>query len=223
MFSVTTQSQSIPADGETDWTRVAMDGSLNKAPVVFHSASREVDGQTVASAFACLLAVASRVASLLAVVSCVARLLAVASRYRDMSRQKRRLAYFAVRAVGHQRCMRPTSDLSRVFCEAAQSVCERTLHRSVLSVPSCERTVRRSELQRRSVLRHLAKVHASSQSMADIPKMLAVGRFGHQLVQRTRPTSDLSRVFYESKQYHLYASVLSLATSECTRILAAHS
>jgi len=199
-----------------------MDGSLNKAPVVFHSASREVDGQTVASAFACLLAVASRVASLLAVVSCVARLLAVASRYRDMSRQKRRLAYFAVRAVGHQRCMRPTSDSSRVFF-----LKQHNLFASVLFIvacsPSCERTLRCSELQRRSVLGHLAKVHASSQSMADIPKMLAVGRFGHQLVQRTRPTSDLSRVFYESKQYHLYASVLSLATSECTRILTAHS
>merc|ERR1711879_1015016 len=57
-------------------------------------------------------------------------------------------------------------DLSRVFCEAAQSTCERTL--------------RRSELQRRSALGHLAKVPASSQSMAGIPKMVAVGWFGHQ-------------------------------------------
>merc|ERR1712232_547531 len=81
----------------------------------------------------------------------------------------RRMACFAVRAAGHQLCTRPTSDLSRV---RAYSMSQQVVW------PGAEnpRLSALKQLQCRSVLGHLAKAPALSQSMADVPKMLVVER-----------------------------------------------
>merc|ERR1712110_530227 len=100
-------------------------------------ASREIDGQTLASAFTCLLAVASRVASLLAVSQLLAVLRACSQSPADIAtcRVKRGVwpILQCVQLVTSGAC---GQHQIRAVCffEAAQSVCERTLHRSVLSV-----------------------------------------------------------------------------------------